>query len=106
LEHHGEKLVRRFDPNSYLVLSEAMNSHDVGRGRGGVATALSRIVCEVTVIGIDSDRLYPLKLQEELVELIPGCDALHVVTSAVGHDGFLLEVDQIGKLIKTSLSGV
>jgi homoserine O-acetyltransferase len=103
LEYHGDKLVRRFDPNSYVVLSDAMNHHDVGRGRDGVKSALNEVRCAVTVIGIDSDRLFPLKLQEELVECIASAETLHVISSSVGHDGFLLEIDQIGKLIKTSL---
>jgi homoserine O-acetyltransferase len=103
LAYQGEKLVRRFDANSYVVLSEAMNHHDVGRGRGGVAAALGAIESRVTVIGIDSDRLYPLRLQEEIVRLTPTAQPLFVITSAVGHDGFLLEVDQIGKVIHAAL---
>jgi homoserine O-acetyltransferase len=103
LAYQGEKLARRFDANSYIVLSEAMNHHDVGRGRGGVKAALARIQSRVTVIGIDSDRLYPLKLQEELVRLTPDANALFVISSAVGHDGFLLEVDQIGKVVSGAL---
>ncbi|HVA52502.1 MAG TPA: homoserine O-acetyltransferase [Acidimicrobiales bacterium] len=103
LAHQGEKLVRRFDANSYVVLSEAMNHHDVGRGRGGVAAALATIESRVTVLGIDTDRLYPLRLQEELVRLIPGAGPLFVISSLVGHDGFLLEIDQIGKVIRGAL---
>jgi homoserine O-acetyltransferase/O-succinyltransferase len=63
LRHHGAKLADRFDPNSYIVLSEAMNHHDVGRGRGGVERALARVRAVTTVAGIASDRLYPLNLQ-------------------------------------------
>jgi homoserine O-acetyltransferase len=103
LGYHGEKLARRFDANSYVVLSEAMNHHDVGRGRGGVPPALGSIRAQTTVLGIDSDRLYPLRLQEELVELIPTASSLHVISSVVGHDGFLLEVDQIGKVVGEAL---
>ena len=103
LGYHGEKLAARFDANSYIVLSEAMNHHDVGRGRGGVADALSRVTARATVIGIDTDRLYPLHLQEELVRLTPTSEALHVISSDVGHDGFLLEVDQISKIVSESL---
>jgi homoserine O-acetyltransferase len=103
LGYHGEKLAARFDANSYVVLSEAMNHHDVGRGRGGVADALSRVTATTTVIGIDTDRLYPLRLQEELVRLLPTADPLHVISSDVGHDGFLLEVDQISKIVSESL---
>ncbi len=103
LGYHGEKLAQRFDANSYVVLSEAMNHHDVGRGRGGVAAALGTVRGPVTVIGIDSDRLYPLRLQRQLVELTPSATPLSVITSSVGHDGFLLEVDQIGKIVKGAL---
>ncbi|MGD0880739.1 MAG: homoserine O-acetyltransferase [Acidimicrobiales bacterium] len=103
LEHQGTKLAARFDPNSYLVLSGAMNSHDVGRGRGGVASALSAVTAEVRVAGIDSDRLYPLPLQAELAELLPGGRPLEVVHSAFGHDGFLLEADQVGAVVAAAL---
>jgi homoserine O-acetyltransferase/O-succinyltransferase len=103
LQHHGEKLVGRFDPNSYVVLSESMNHHDVGRGRGGLSAALQEVRAEVTVAGIDSDRLYPLALQQELVRLLPGGRPLSVVQSTVGHDGFLLEIAQVGKIIDAAL---
>jgi homoserine O-acetyltransferase len=103
LGYHGEKLARRFDANSYVVLSEAMNHHDVGRGRGGLAQALGRVSSPMTVIGIDSDRLYPLRLQREIAELVPSAAPLSLITSSVGHDGFLLEVDQIGKIVKSAL---
>jgi homoserine O-acetyltransferase len=103
LGYHGEKLAQRFDPNSYVVLSEAMNHHDVGRGRGGIAKALGAVKVPVTVGGIATDRLYPLRLQEQLVECLSNADPLYVVSSAAGHDGFLLEVDQIGKIIGGAL---
>jgi homoserine O-acetyltransferase/O-succinyltransferase len=103
LQHHGEKLAGRFDPNSYVVLSEAMNHHDVGRGRGGIARALRRVRSEVTVAGIASDRLYPLALQHELAQLIPGDRRVSVVESSAGHDGFLLELEQVGEIIATAL---
>ncbi len=104
LAHHGEKLAGRFDANSYVVLSQAMNHHDVGRGRGGVGAALKAVKGPMTVVGIDSDRLYPLDLQRELVALVPQASALSVVSSAVGHDGFLLEVDQIGVVMRAALA--
>ena len=103
LEHQGEKLAARFDANSYVVLSEAMNLHDVGRHRGGVESALSKIRADTIIIGISSDRLYPLVLQEELAEKIPGAHSLVVVSSIVGHDGFLLEIDQIEKIVGPAL---
>ncbi|MBC7630121.1 MAG: homoserine O-acetyltransferase [Flavobacterium sp.] len=100
LQHHGAKLVSRFDANSYVVLSDAMNSHDVGRGRGGVTSALSRITARAVVAGIDSDRLYPIHQQQELAENIHGSAPLAVVTSDHGHDGFLVEADQVGDLAR------
>jgi homoserine O-acetyltransferase len=106
LEYHGGKLARRFDANSYIVLSEAMNHHDVGRGRGGVAAALARISAEVTVAGISSDRLYPLRLQHELVELIPRSSGVEVVESISGHDGFLVETESVGKVIARALNAL
>lgn len=104
LEHQADKLVQRFDPGSYVVLSQVLNHHDVGRGRGGVEAALRS--CEVPVIigGIDSDRLYPIRQQVELAELMPGCvDGLHVVHSANGHDGFLTEFDAVSELLKKTV---
>ena len=104
LEYHGDKLVERFDPNSYIVLSEAMNHHDVGRGRGGLARALGQVTADITVAGIASDRLYPLELQEELGRLLPGDRPVAVVQSAFGHDGFLIETEQIGPVIASALT--
>ncbi len=103
LEHHGDKLAGRFDPNAYVVLSEAMNHHDVGRGRGGVARALARVNAKVVVAGISSDRLYPLHLQQQLVDLIPGAQPLQVIDSPVGHDGFLIATDAVGQVVADAL---
>jgi homoserine O-acetyltransferase len=103
LEYQGEKLVTRFDAGSYVILSEALSSHDVGRGRGGVAAALKSCPVPVVVGGITSDRLYPLRLQEELAGLLPGCAGLNVVESIYGHDGFLVESDAVGVLIRRTL---
>jgi homoserine O-acetyltransferase len=103
LDYHGEKLARRFDANTYRVLSEAMNHHDVGRGRGGIATALARVTAAVTVAGISSDRLYPLRLQHQLAELIPTAGDVTVIDSIVGHDGFLVEAEAVGTLIRQAL---
>jgi homoserine O-acetyltransferase len=104
LDYHGEKLARRFDANSYLVLSDAMNHHDIGRGRGGVPAALARITAQTTVAGITSDRLYPLRLQYELAELIPTATGVEIVESIFGHDGFLVEQEAVGKIIERALA--
>ncbi len=103
LQHHGNKLVSRFDANSYVVLSSAMDSHDIGRGRGGLAAALRRVTARTVVAGIDSDRLYPLHQQRELADLIPTSGPLQVVESPHGHDGFLIEAEQVGALLRTLL---
>src|SRR4051794_4497778 len=106
LEYHGEKLASRFDANTYVTLSQAMNHHDVGRGRGGIRAALTRISGSVTLAGISSDRLYPLRLQHELAQLIPGATALTIVESLDGHDGFLTETEQVGAVIRKALGDV
>jgi homoserine O-acetyltransferase len=103
LEHQGAKLVDRFDAGSYVALTDALSSYDVGRGRGGVPSALRHCKVPVVVGGITSDRLYPLRLQEELAELLPGCAGLTVVDSSYGHDGFLIESEAVGDLIRQTL---
>jgi len=103
LEHQGDKLLSRFDAGSYVILTEALNSHDVGRGRGGVRNALRGCAVPAVVGGITSDRLYPLRLQEELAEFLPGCADLQVVHSRCGHDGFLLESEAVGEMICKTL---
>jgi homoserine O-acetyltransferase len=103
LDHHADKLARRFDAGSYVVLSEAMNHHDVGRGRGGLASAIGGVRCKVSVAGIDSDRLYPLRLQQELCEALPGRPELTVIHSMYGHDSFLIESEAVGAFIRAAL---
>lgn len=106
LDHHADKLSRRFDANTYIALTRAMSLFDLGRNRGGVATALSRIAAPLTVVGIDSDRLFPLRLQQDLVDLAPGADDLHILVSPYGHDGFLVEEEQVGRFVRHALSRV
>ncbi|MFD3510932.1 homoserine O-acetyltransferase [Nocardia sp. NPDC058666] len=103
LEHQAEKLCQRFDPATYVLLSEAMNRHDVGRGRGGVAAALASTPVPCVVGGVDSDRLYPLNTQAELAEGLPGCAGLEIVHSRDGHDGFLTEAAAVSKLLTETM---
>ncbi|MFD6060945.1 homoserine O-acetyltransferase MetX [Rhodococcus wratislaviensis] len=103
LQHQADKLVGRFDPSTYVLLSEAMNRHDVGRGRGGIAAALGKITAPVIVGGVDSDRLYPIRLQEDLANDIPTCDGLRVLNSRDGHDGFLTEAAAVAKLLSETM---
>ncbi|MCX5374207.1 homoserine O-acetyltransferase [Streptomyces sp. NBC_00015] len=100
LDHHAAKLVRRFDAGSYVVLAGAMNTHDVGRGRGGTRAALRRVTARTLVAGVGSDRLYPLGQQAELAAGIPAADHLRVIESPHGHDGFLIEVEQVAALVR------
>ncbi|SHM34307.1 homoserine O-acetyltransferase MetX [Cryptosporangium aurantiacum] len=104
LDHHAAKLVRRFDAGSYVTLTEGMNGHDVGRGRNGIADALRRITARTVVAGVDSDRLYPLAQQRELATHIAGAGELRVIRSPYGHDGFLIEVDQVGAIVADLLA--
>jgi homoserine O-acetyltransferase len=103
LDHHAEKLAGRFDANSYLVLTESMNTHDIGRDRGGVAAALGRVTARAVVGGVDSDRLYPLYQSVEIAAGIEGTAEASVVSSPYGHDSFLIETGQIAALVKALL---
>ena len=100
--YQGAKLVKRFDAYSYWYLSYAVDSQNVGRGRGGVEKALSSLRLPVDVIAIDSDCLFPLKDQEIFAASIEGA-AFHVVHSDFGHDGFLLEYGQLTEILKPVL---
>ena len=100
LDHQVDKLVSRFDAGSYVVLTDAMTTWDVGRGRGGVNAALASVDVPVIVAGIDTDRLYPLSQQDTIASLIPTVvGGLRIVTSLAGHDGFLTEHEQVFALI-------
>lgn len=103
LQHHGRKLVRRFDANSYLVLTEAMNSHDIGRERGGVEAALRRITAELTVAVIDSDRLYT-PADGAVIAQAPACRELVTIEAPYGHDSFLIETGQVFDLITSAFA--
>ncbi|WP_405790577.1 homoserine O-acetyltransferase [Streptomyces sp. NBC_01367] len=105
LDHQAAKLVRRFDAASYVALAEAMNTHDIGRGRGGIRTALGRVTARTLVAGVDSDRLYPLAQQEELAAGIPSADEVRIIRSPYGHDGFLLESEQVAALVRELIGG-
>jgi homoserine O-acetyltransferase/O-succinyltransferase len=93
-QYQGEKLAKRFNAFSYYFLSKGMDSHNVGRGRTDPATALKKIKAKALVIGISSDILFPLQEQEYLAKNIPGA-SYKIIHSDYGHDGFLLEFEQI-----------
>jgi homoserine O-acetyltransferase/O-succinyltransferase len=103
LNHQANKLARRFDANSYIVLTDAMSTFDIGKNRGGIAQALSQIKAEFFIAGVDTDRLYPIRQQHELAHLIPTANPLAVVKSEYGHDGFLLEFEQTSAIVEKAL---
>lgn len=106
LGFHGNKFTRRFDANSYLVLVDAMNSHDVGRDRGGTVAALGRATAKALVLGIDSDRLFPVSGQQVIARHLPGNidgDVPVVIESPFGHDAFLIEDALVGAELRRLL---
>jgi homoserine O-acetyltransferase len=106
LEYQGDKLVRRFDANSYLVLTKAMDLHDLGRGRNGTDAAFSRLRAPVLSIGVRSDILYPPHQSWEISELAQraGVPAEYAeLDSPHGHDAFLIDIDQLGDLVRPFL---
>ncbi len=94
INHQGEKLMNRFNAHSYYYLTQAMDSHDVGRGRGGIKNALAKIKSKTFIIGISSDILCPNEEQELLHQNLPG-SKLEIIDSKYGHDGFLIESEKI-----------
>jgi homoserine O-acetyltransferase len=103
LDHQADKLAHRFDANTYIALTEAMISHDIGRGRGGVAAALESISVPVVAVSIDTDRLFPVRLQAEIADFAPHAAPLVTISSPFGHDGFLVEVESVGNVIRQAL---
>ena len=109
LDHHGVKLVRRFDANSYLALNKAMDLHDIGRGRGGIDAAIRRVKASALVVSISSDTLYPPYQQHDLRDALVRAGLrcrYHSIDSPQGHDGFLLEFDHIGPLVTDFLAEI
>lgn len=103
LRYQGTKLVERFDANSYLYLLKAMDTHDIGRGRGGIEKVLERVQANVLSISISGDLLYPADHQEELVNILKkhGKNVeYHYIDSVYGHDGFLVEFAKLGPIVK------
>ena len=103
LAHQADKLARRFDANSYIALTQAMTLFDLGQGRGGIEQALRRITQPLTVIGVDTDRLYPLDQQQQIASLALGSGPVRVIRSLHGHDGFLVETDQLAAEVREAL---
>lgn len=104
LDHQASKLVGRFDANAYLTFTEALMSHDVGRGRGGVAEALQRFTGRAFVAAVESDRLYLPAESHELAALLPARPHVHMIDSPLGHDGFLVHYGQVADQLRKDLA--
>jgi homoserine O-acetyltransferase/O-succinyltransferase len=102
LDHQGNKLVSRFDANSYIAITEALMSHDVCRGRGPLEESLASASAEFLVAAVDSDRLYFPAQSRALAEALPGEVALHMIEAPIGHDGFLTEIGQLSGRLRQS----
>lgn len=100
LHHHGDALVDRFDAACYVQLTRTMDSHDVGRGRGGVARALGSLRIPLLAVAIDSDGLYPPAEQLELAEAAP-LGELGWLRSPHGHDAFLIETGELDRQLRS-----
>jgi homoserine O-acetyltransferase len=103
--YQGEKLAQRFDAFAYYNLSKAMDSHDVGRNRGGIEKALSQINAKTVVVSITNDVLFPSEDQQILAKYIPNSTYFEI-KSPYGHDGFLLEGEKLGKIVADSFQAI
>jgi len=99
LRHHGDALVARFDANSYLTLTRAMDTHDLGRGRVGYAATLRALRAAALVVAIESDMLYPPEEQREIAALMPDAE-IACLRSPHGHDAFLTEGEAVSSLVR------
>jgi homoserine O-acetyltransferase/O-succinyltransferase len=102
LRYQAEKITQRFDANTYITITRAMDSHDVARDRGPLAQVLEQITAKVFCVGIDSDLLYPDTEQREIASLIPGAQYKNI-KSIHGHDAFLIEFEQMERIIREIL---
>lgn len=102
LDHQGNKLVRRFDANSYIAITEALMSHDVSRGRGALEEALAASTAQFLVAAVDSDRLYFPAQSHALAEALPGSVEVQLIEAPIGHDGFLTEIGQLSGQLRTN----
>ena len=100
IAYQGEKFVRRFDALSYYYLSKCLDTHNIGRDRGGEVQALKKIKIPTLVIGIESDQLIPPSFQQFLAKHIPNASFAEI-ESKYGHDGFLVENEKIAERIRT-----
>ncbi|MCJ8164613.1 homoserine O-acetyltransferase [Pontibacter sp. E15-1] len=96
--HQGEKLAKRFNAYTYWHLSKAMDSHHVGRDRGGLEKALAQVKARTLFVGVNSDLLFPVEEQRFMHAHVPG-SSFYLIDSNYGHDGFLVEFTQLKEAI-------
>ncbi|PVU98038.1 hypothetical protein BB561_000147 [Smittium simulii] len=103
LRYQGDKFTKRFDANCYIALSKKMDTHDLGKGRNGYFDELRSISQPALIVGIETDGLFTFNEQIELATHIPN-SRLAKIESYDGHDGFLLEFEQLNVLIRNFIS--
>ncbi|MEI6692323.1 MAG: homoserine O-acetyltransferase [Chlorobium sp.] len=104
LHHQGKKLVKRFDANTYITLTKAMDTHDLGRGRGEYYDVLQALQIPIEILSINSDILYPKEEQEELAQYMPHSSILYL-DEPYGHDSFLIDVQTVSRMVREFLDG-
>ncbi|MDA3854030.1 MAG: homoserine O-acetyltransferase, partial [Bacteroidales bacterium] len=100
--YQGEKLAKRYDAYSYYQMTLLADSHNVGRGRGGIDAALGRIKARTLCVGVSTDILYPVEEQKFLAKHIPNA-TYDEVGSPYGHDGFLIEIEKVNAVLEKHL---
>jgi homoserine O-acetyltransferase/O-succinyltransferase len=105
LQYQGQKLVERFDANTYITLTRAMDCHDIADGRQNYESVLASIQQPTLVVAIDSDILYPPGEQQELANFIPNAQ-LRCLKSTHGHDAFLIEMTALNELVMSFRKGL
>lgn len=99
LRYQGDKINTRFDANTYVTLTHAMHTHDLGRGRDSYANVLARLGIPALVVSVSSDALYPPQEQRALADSLPDAE-YEVLQCPHGHDGFLIETEELGEMIR------
>lgn len=99
--YQGEKLARRFNAHAYYALTRSMDSHDVGRGRGGAGHVLRSVTARTLAIGINSDLLFPEQEQQFIADMVPRAQYRRL-TSSAGHDAFLLYPERLAIILHES----
>ncbi len=97
--YQGEKLAKRYNAHAYYYISKAFDSHDVGRGRGGIKKALEGVKTNTLCISTDTDILFPVEEVKAVADMLP--NAQHVtLNSMYGHDGFLIENNKLTAILE------